>query len=30
MVACNDKAVVTVNIGGTNKLLPYVLFYQAT
>ena len=27
---CNDKAVVTVNIGDTNKLLPYVLFYQAT
>ena len=26
---CNDKAVVRVNLDDINKLLPYVLFYQA-
>ena len=26
---CNDKAVVQVNLDDINKLLPYVLFYQA-
>ena len=27
---CNDKSVVPVNIDDINKLLPYVLFYEAT
>ena len=26
---CNDKAMVRVNLDDINKLLPYVLFYQA-
>ena len=26
---CNDQAVVRVNLDDINKLLPYVLFYQA-
>ena len=26
---CNDKAVVQVNLNDINKLMPYVLFYQA-